>query len=181
MQDCIAFAAETDGGEAQEGERLAIEAFPILGQSAAAAEPGQGAFDDPALWQSDEPFGLVRSLDDLDGDARENAFHRALELRSLITAVGVELDQEREGAEQARHQQRPAVAVLDIGGMHDCVHQQALRIDKNVPLLALDLLACVVAGRIDAGPPFSALFTLWLSMMAAVGLASREAASRQRT
>jgi hypothetical protein len=59
------------------------------------------------------------------------------------------------------------------------VHQQALRIDKHVPLLALDLLARIVAGRIDAGPPFSALLTLWLSMMAAVGLASREAVSRQ--
>jgi hypothetical protein len=124
---------------------------------------------------------LIRSLDDLDVEAREKAFHRALELRPLVTAVGVELDQEREGGEQARHQQRSAVAVLDVGGMHDRVHQQALRIDENVPLLALDLLARVVAGRIDAGPPFSALLTLWLSMMAAVGLASREAASRQRT
>jgi hypothetical protein len=40
-----------------------------------------------------------------------------------------------------------------------------------MPLLALDFLACVVTRRIDAGPPFSALFTLWLSMMAALGLA----------
>jgi hypothetical protein len=64
--------------------------------------------------------------------------------------------------------------------MHDRVHQEALRVDKNVPLLALDLLACIVTGRIDAGPPFSALLTLWLSMMAAVGFASREACSRQR-
>jgi len=39
-----------------------------------------------------------------------------------------------------------------------------------MPLLALDLFAGIVAVRIDAGPPFSALFTLWLSMMAAVGL-----------
>jgi hypothetical protein len=42
----------------------------------------------------------------------------------------------------------------------------------------LDFLAGVVTRRIDAGPPFSALFTLWLSMMAAVGLASRCACSR---
>jgi hypothetical protein len=40
-----------------------------------------------------------------------------------------------------------------------------------MPLLALDLFARVIAMRIDAGPPFSALFTLWLSMIAAVGLA----------
>ena len=63
--------------------------------------------------------------------------------------------------------------------MHHRVHQEALRIDKNVPLFlpALDLLACIVTARIDAGPPFPALATFWLSMMAAVGLASREASS----
>ena len=112
---------------------------------------------------------------------RENAFHRALEFRPLVASVGVALDQEREGAEQVRHHKRTAVAVLNVGGMHDRVHQEALRIDKNVALLALDLLARIVARRIGAGPPFSALLTLWLSMMAAVGLASRKAASRQRT
>jgi hypothetical protein len=45
-------------------------------------------------------------------------------------------------------------------------------------LLALDLLARIVADRVEARPPFSALFTLWLSTMAAVGLASLPASSR---
>jgi len=53
-----------------------------------------------------------------------------------------------------------------------------LRIDQNMPLLALDQLARVEAVAVDADPPFSALFTLWLSMMQAVGLASRSAFSR---
>jgi hypothetical protein len=61
--------------------------------------------------------------------------------------------------------------------MDDGAHQQALRIDQDVALLAVDLLASVVARRVDAAPPFSAPLTLWLSMMAAVGLASRAAAS----
>src|SRR5262245_51464044 len=69
----------------------------------------------------------------------------------------------------------------DIGGMHDGVHQEALRVDENVPLLALDLLARIVAVRVDARPPFSALFMLWLSMIAAVGEASRSARSRHST
>src|SRR5271165_3698979 len=172
---------EANGGEAQEGERLAVEAFPILGQSAAAAEPGQSAFNDPALGQDDEAFDLIRSFDDLDIEALQNAFHRALELRPLVACVSIELDQEREGAKQARHDERAAVAVLDVGGVHDRVHQEALRIDKDMSLLAVDFLARVVAGRIDAGPPFSALLTLWLSMIAAVGLASRAAASRHFT
>ena len=95
-------------------------------------------------------------------------------------AVGVELDQERIGAEQRRHEERAAVAVLNVGGGDDGVHQEALRIDQNVSLLALDFLACIVARRV-MDPPFSALFTLWLSITAAVGEASREAASRHIT
>ena len=126
-----------------------------------------------SVWEHDEACGLTGSLDDLDVEVRQNPFYRALELRPLVAAVGIELDQERIDAEQARHQQRAAVAVLDVGGVHDGVQQQALRIDENVPLLALDLLACIVARRIDRRPPFSALLTLWLSMIAAVGLASR--------
>jgi hypothetical protein len=46
--------------------------------------------------------------------------------------------------------------------------------------LALDFLARIIAMRIDAGPAFSALFTLWL-LMAAVGLASRSPFSRHST
>jgi hypothetical protein len=65
--------------------------------------------------------------------------------------------------------------------MHDGIHQQALCIDEDVPLLALDLLDAVEARRINPAPPFSALLTLWLSMMAAVGLASRSACSRHST
>ena len=99
----------------------------------------------------------------------------------MAAAVGVKLEQKRKGAEQARHPQRPAVPVLNVAGVHDGVHQKALRIDEDVPLLALDLLAGVVARRVDRRPPFSVLFTLWLSIIAAVGLASREAASRRFT
>jgi hypothetical protein len=44
--------------------------------------------------------------------------------------------------------------------MHDDMHQQAGRIDRNVPLLAFDLLASIITMRVDAGPPFSAPLTL---------------------
>ena len=104
-----------------------------------------------------------------------------LELGSLIAGVGEQLLQERIHSKQRREQQDAAVAILDIGGMNDGVEQQAHRVYENVALLALDLLARIIAMRIDARPPFSALFTLWLSMMAAVGLASRSSCSRHST
>jgi len=59
--------------------------------------------------------------------------------------------------------------------------QQALRVYKQMPFLARDLFARVVAVRVDRGSPFSPLLTLWLSMMAAVGRASRETCSRHVT
>jgi hypothetical protein len=65
--------------------------------------------------------------------------------------------------------------------MHDGVHQQALRVDEDMPLLTLNFFARIVTMRVDGRPPFSALFTLWLSMMAAVGEASRPALSRHST
>ena len=62
--------------------------------------------------------------------------------------------------EQRGEQQDAAIAILDVGGMDDGVQQQTQRIDENMPLLALDQLARIEPVRIDAGPPFSALFTL---------------------
>jgi hypothetical protein len=38
--------------------------------------------------------------------------------------------------------------------MNDGMNQQALRIDENVPLLALDLLSRVVARRVNRSPPY---------------------------
>jgi len=65
--------------------------------------------------------------------------------------------------------------------MHEGMEQKTLRVYKDMALLAFDLLAAVVTMRIDRGPPFSALLTLWLSMIAAVGLASRPTNSRHFT
>jgi len=61
------------------------------------------------------------------------------------------------------------------------MHQQALRVDENISLLALNLFAGVETRRINRSAPFSELFTLWQSRIAAVGLASRKAASRHFT
>jgi hypothetical protein len=65
--------------------------------------------------------------------------------------------------------------------MDSGAQEQAQRVDQDVALLALDLRARVIALRIDARAPFSALLTLWLSMIATVGLASLPACSRAWT
>ena len=164
----------------QESEAFAVQALPVLGKSSAPAEPREGPLHDPSLGQDDEAFGLIGAFDDLDIHLRHDFPDGFAKQRALIAAVGVELQQRRELAKQCRHHKFAAIAILNVGGVNDGVDQQALRIDKNMPLLALDFLASVVPRPI-MDPPFSALLTLWESMTAAVGLASRPTASRHFT
>jgi hypothetical protein len=151
---------EADGGEFQEREGVAVEIFPVLGEAAATVEPGNRAFDDPALGQLHEPFDLIGSFDDLGFETGQNPGQRGAKDRPLIGAVGKQLLEEWKLPEQRCQQCDAAIAILNAGGMNDSVQQQAQRIDQNMPLLALDQLAGIEAVRIDAGPPFSALLTL---------------------
>ena len=75
---------EADRGEAQECERLAVEVLPILGEPAAAIEPGNSALDDPATWKHHKSFGPIGAPDDLSFEVRQDFRERLLELRSLI-------------------------------------------------------------------------------------------------
>ena len=84
----------------------------------------------------------------------------AVKDRPLIGAVGEQFPEKGKQTEQGRQQRETAVAILNVGGGDDAVQQQALRIDQNMPLLALDQLAGIEAVAVDASPPFSALFTL---------------------
>jgi hypothetical protein len=124
---------------------------------------------------------VIGALDDFGFEAGEDFRECLLELRSLVVSISKELLQERIHSKQGRKKQDAAVAILNIGGMNDGMEQQTKRVYENLPLLSLDLLARIIAMRIDARPPFSALLTLWLSMMAAVGLASRSPCSRHST
>ena len=100
----------------------------------------------------------------------------------LIAAITVDALNEREQTTRAAVKyQRHSVAILNIGGMDRYAQQQAERIDEDMPLATRDLLARIEALRVEQGPPFCAPLTLWLSMIAVVGLASRPACSRTAT
>ncbi|OYR17221.1 hypothetical protein CEV32_4042 [Brucella rhizosphaerae] len=57
------------------------------------------------------------------------------------------------------------------------MQQKPYRINEDMTLLVFDLFLSIIPERVDTTPPFSAPLTLWLSMTAAVGLASRPMAS----
>jgi len=67
-----------------------------------------------------------------------------------------------------------AIGVLNISGVNNDTEQKAGGVDPDMALAALDLLGGIVAAR----APFSVVLTLWVSMMTAVGLASRPSISR---
>ena len=124
---------------------------------------------------------MIGSLDDFGSETGQGFRKRTAENRALIGAVSKQLFQEWKLTEQRRQQHDATISVLNAGGMNDGMQQQTQRIDKDLPLLALDQFAGIEPMRINAGPPFSALLTLWLWMMQAVGLASRSAFSRHST
>lgn len=145
-------------------------------EAAIAADPCEGAFNDPALGQDDEAV-KIGALDDLEfpGAGLGHGIGRPL---ALVAAVGEDPLDEGEQAARSAQQRDRTVAILDICGMDEDVQQKTKRVDEDVALAARRLLARVVARRVERGPPFKAPRAVWLSMIAAVGLASRPCRSR---
>ena len=97
----------------------------------------------------------------------------------MIAAIGPQkLQPWKASADFVEHEGR-AIAILYPGRMDDNAHRQAFGINERVNLAALHFLAGVIAYSAVVTAPFSADFKDWLSMTAAVGLASRPRSSRK--
>lgn len=143
---------DADHGEADEGGDGPGVALIVARQTAVAADPGEGALDDPALGQDDEAVRLA-ALDDLQRPAAglgDNPGH----LRPLIAGVGEDALDEGEQAPRRLQQIAGAVAILHVAGMDSHAQEQAERVDENVALAPRDLLARIVALRVKLRPPF---------------------------
>ena len=168
-----------DHGELHEDRGDAGLSLVVARETPVAADPGEGAFHDPALGQHDKPPNIA-ALHDLErptagaGDERSH-------LGSGVAAIGDDALDEREPSPRLPQQGLGAVAVLDVGGVDVDVQQQALRVDENVALAAEDLLPRIEAGWPERAPPFTAPRALCASRIAVVGLASRPARSRLAT
>jgi hypothetical protein len=148
-------------------------------QAAVAPEPGEGSLDDPAPAYDLEPAFLVRALDDLQGNPLGGQIGG--KLVSAVAAIRKDVLDEGKQAAGFLDKVRGAVPVLDAGRDRLDAKQQSYCIDNRVALDAFDFLARIVTNGIPSSPPFSAAFTAWVSMMAAVGEASRPCVSRQAT
>ncbi len=126
--------------------------------------PCKEALDDPAERPNGETDLTLALLDGFDSNA--GGFGDAF---VVVAAVGPDvLD---EGVERLRHlQQRPAsIPILYVGGVRFDKQRPAICINQGMALAVFDLFPGIIA----RGPPVSVVFTLWLSMLAAVALASR--------
>ena len=137
-----------------------VEIFPVLCQPATATKPTDGALDDPTFGQNDEALGLIGTTDDLGDQVRHDVREAVMEHRPRVGAVSKQLLEEWELSEQCGQEHQAPVAVLNIGWRHQRMQQQTQCIDENVALLAFDQLASIEPMSIDAGPLFSARFTL---------------------
>ncbi len=137
--------------------------------------------DDPPLRQYGEAAGSRGTLDDMQPPAAA-APCRMSGARTLVSGIGEDdaHEWEQRSGTVIQHQ-RGTVAVLDVGRVRDDAQQQAERVDEDVVLGPFGVLGRIEPDRIDRRAPFSAALADLLSRMAAVGLASSPARSRQAT
>ena len=170
---------DADHGETNERSDGYCVAFEITSQTTIATDPGERPFDNPSFGQDLEAGG-VGSLHDLEppcSGAPDDECH----LLPRVSAISKDALDEREQSSRTAQQLEGPVAVLNIRRVNNDAQQEAQRVDQDVPLATFDLLARVVARRIEPSPPFWAPFAVWESMIAVVGLASRPSCSRTAT
>jgi hypothetical protein len=155
--------------------------FEILCQPATATKPCESTFDDPSAWQNFEALRRVGTFDDFYRPCTDT-LQSLPQFISGIATIGKDVAQPGIARADRSKDAGGAIPILNAGFMHDESDQVALGVGNNVALAALDLSATSSLSLFPAskprGPPLSVVFTDWLSITPAVGLASRPAASR---
>ena len=170
---CDSSAEELNAGDQQPGLGAFDGFFEVLGEASVAAEPSEGPLHHPSPGQQNETLGRIRASDDLQRPGAEFG-QRSGELRPGVATIGEDMAKPREGMSDRGQQCRRTIAILDVGGVDHGADQQSTGIGDDMALAPLDQL-----GRIEApDTPLSVVFTDWLSITPADGLASRPAASR---
>lgn len=165
---------DPDGSKSDHGLCNVGSFLVILGQASPSSEPSEGTFDHPAAGNEDEAATSNAPEDDQrqpEQEAGEDDRH------PIVDAVGEDRTQPAVEPLDPCQQRYGAIGVLSVGGMEDDAEQEARGIDSDVTLAALDLL-----GRVKAsGATFYVVLTLWVSMMAAVGVGARPSCSHSIT
>ena len=95
----------------------------------------------------------VRPLDDLYLPASRGANHRCC-LCSRVATISKDALDEREAGTGPFQKINGGMSVLNVGWKHDDVQKKSERVDEDVALASRDLLACVIALRVQSRAPF---------------------------
>ena len=106
----------------------------------------------------------------------EPVLHEGSERLSSVGLVGPDDRQVREAPGERCQKQPGSLSVVPVGGEHGDGEQEAFGVDEDVALASVYALSAVVS----PAPPFSVVFTDWLSMMAALGSLRLPVWSRSR-
>jgi hypothetical protein len=154
---------QVDHGFTTGRQRLVVFAQPTV-----FAEPAEGSFDNPTFRQNNEAVD-VTALDNLH-EPPECSLSPVNESAG-VTAIRPDSSKPSPSTAQLLQNQSCAIPILDVSRMYNHHQNQAEGIHENVPFTPRNLLSCVVASV----PPFSAVLTVWLSRMPALGVGVRPA------
>lgn len=123
--------------------------LPVLGEFAAAINPGKGSLDNPSSCDEDELFRAIRTFDDFDCRAFQFC-QRGFELLACIAAIGEDMRDGREAFAGEADDTGRAIPVLNARFVHDRCQHMALRVRHDVALAALDCLCRGSNSRLQA-------------------------------
>ena len=151
----------------------------VAGQPATAADPGQRPLNNPPVREDDKPVPVAATHNrEFPGAGSGDD---GLHLTALVARIRDDALEKGKAPARLPQQSFCAIPILYAGRMNADREEQSEGVGQDVALAAKHLLARVIAGRVERGPPLTAPLALWLSMIAVVGLASRPAVSRTST
>ena len=147
-------------------------AFVVLAQSATPPQPRECSLNHPSARQYVKLVAIPGTPHDFKRPSRQ--LPHPLDQFSGVACVSPDQAHTPKSSFQFTYNQLRAISVLSVSGMHRHLQQQPCGIHYDVLLSTFDLLARVITAR----PPFSVVFTDWLSMIAALGVGFLPSVSR---
>jgi hypothetical protein len=149
------------------------ERLVLLGEAATLRDPGKSALHHPPARDHREADLSLLLAYDVEDPAAELSC--PADQSACIGAVGPDPLQARRSAVQPVEHLTRSVTVLHLGAVYHAGEQKPVGVYEDVAFAARDLLARVVAVGI---PLFPAVFTLYVSSTAAVGVRVRPCFTR---
>jgi hypothetical protein len=152
------------------------EVLILFTQAAVPTNPGDRAFHHSPVWKHGKsrhrwglhidrvPAPAPRALHDLQGPAA-CVLHPGTQALAAIGHIGPDMPQPIEDRVGRGEQPGGRVGIPQIGGVDQDAQQETRRINEEMALAAIEFLRAII----PVGPPFSVVFTVCASIIAAEG------------